>query len=149
MIGGPFTVEGKALVAKLDAQLHKEYAKAMAKQRPDDTIVLGRKPYPTYYTTEEGGTWYELSAFISIRFSDGSIYDTKTKSWRLDRVDPIAQWERNKAAYSPLASSGMIQAGEHLVREVKQLRGRILDLETERREHAGSLPMFEDEERDF
>jgi len=129
-------------------KIHEEHAKAMAAQQ---------KPYPTHHTDREGGKWTQI-LFGSVKFSDGSIYDGITKSWRQESVDPIAQWERNKAA-DPLASSGMIQAGEHLVREVKQLRQRILDLEMERRsDRAAKVPAedylrrqntIDDDDRDF
>jgi len=130
MVGGPGIAHFISKQHALNEQLHKEYAAAMAAE----------KPYPTHYTNIEGGEWQNFRVSNSIKFSDGAIYDTKTKSWRREIIDPIAQWERNKAA-DPLASSGMIQAGEHLVREVKQLRGRIFDLEQERRNYH--------DERDF
>jgi len=117
-------------------KLHEEHAAAMAAGQN------APRPYPVAYTNEEGGTWYEFRMKNSIKFSDGSIYDVKTQSWRQESVDPIAQWERNKAA-DPLASSGMIQAGEHLVREVKNLRAKLLDLEMEKR------GMPDDNGRDF
>jgi hypothetical protein len=128
MVGGPGITHFISKQHALNEKLHTEYAKAMA--RPGDPITTNEKPYPEFCTLEEGGKWKTPCA---VKFSDGSIYDLVSKKWRPGFVDLIDQWERSKAG-DPLARSEMLQAGDHLVREVKKLRAQLLDLEQERRD---------------
>jgi len=125
-------------------KFHKEHAKAMAATGQTTTP----RPYPIAYTPVEGGKWCTP---LAVKFSDGSIYDTRTKSWRAARpepVDPVLRWDE-VCAGEPLASNKMVLAGNQMVDEIRKLRAKLLDLEQERRENSLVRIIDEDDERDF
>jgi hypothetical protein len=141
MIGGAPLIP---ISQKLNAKQHKEYAAAMA--RPGDPVTT--KPYPVACVTEEGGKW---TVPYAVKFCDGTIYDTRTHTWRAARpepVDPVLDWD-NVCAGEPLASNKMVLAGNRMVDEIRKLRAKLLDLEQECRENSLVRIIDEDDERDF
>lgn len=121
-------------------KLHEEHAAAMAAGQN------APRPYPVEYTSSEGGHWLKFVS-ASVKFSDDTIYDTRTKSWRPARpepVDPVLRWDE-ACAGDPLASNKMVLAGNEMVDEIRKLRAKLLDLEQEKRSRRAEV----DDEDDF